>query len=272
MKNSNRFVLVALGIVSLARTLHADNRLFTYTYEPETEPRGDWEYEQTITARVGRNVAVGQQDYQLWQFREEIEHGVTDRYTISLYVNEDYEQFSDPATGATTSNGRWAGISLENRYQLFDPVKYPIGLALYLEPTYDGDNAELEQKIILGQRHGDWKWALNLTHATEWTDDFRNDEGELEISGGLARQLTHRWALGIEIRDHNELPEYREWENTAVFIGPVLSYRRKGWWAALTVMPQIYGANFTENPDQNVHLELEGHERWNVRLMFGIDL
>jgi hypothetical protein len=269
MRNSNWPGMAAFGAVLFAGTLLADNRIFTYSYEPETEPRGDWEYEQSVTLRAGRNATVGQADYQLWEFREEIEYGVTDRYTVALYVNHDYEHFNDPASGTTTSEPRWKGVSLENRYLVLDPVEHPIGLTLYLEPTYDGDNAELEQKIILGQRHGSWKWALNLTHATEWTDDFHDYEGELEISGGLAWQFSRRWSLGVEVRDHNELPAYQTWENTAVFFGPVVSYRRLKWWAALTVMPQIYGANFTGNPDRNPHLELEGHERLNMRLLFG---
>jgi hypothetical protein len=271
MRNANWTAMAALSAVLMAGTARADNRIFTWSYEPETEPRGDWEYEQSITLRAGRDAAVGQNDYQRWEFREEIEHGFTDRYTAALYVNHDYEHFIDPASGATASRAGWRGVSLENRYLVFDPVDHPVGLTLYLEPTYDGDNAELEQKIILGQRLGNWKWALNLTHATEWTDDFRNDEGELEISGGLARQLTHRWWLGVEVRDHNELPEYKRWENTAVFVGPVVSYRRLNWWVALSAMPQVYGANFTGDPDDNTHLELEGHERLNVRLLFGID-
>ena len=269
MKHSNWFGVVALSTALLAGPAVADNRIFTYTYEPETEPRGEWEFEQSITARVGRNAAVGQQDYQQWEFRTEIEYGFTDRYTAALYVNDNFERFTDPATGATTANNRWAGISFENRYLVLDPVDHPVGLTLYLEPTYDGENAELEGKIIIGQRYGDWKWAVNFTHATEWTDHFRESEGELELTAGVARQLTHRWSLGVEIREHNELPQYKTWENTVVFIGPVVSYRRKGWWAALSVMPQIYGANFSGNPDQNPHLELEGHERLNVRLLAG---
>ena len=43
------------------------------------------------------------------------------------------------------------------------------------------------------------------------------------------------------------------------------------WWGALTVMPQVYGANFDGNPDGIHHLELEGHERWNVRLIVGVN-
>ena len=161
------------------------------------------------------------------------------------------------------------GISVENRYMVLNPATHAVGLTLYLEPAFSGEEAEIEQKIILGQRHGDWKWALNLTHATEWTDDFREVEGELEVSFGLAYQLSPRWAVGFEIRDHNELPGYKEWENTALYIGPVISYKREHWWAALTMMPQVYGANYTGDPDGNHSLELEGHERWNVRLLFG---
>jgi hypothetical protein len=37
-------------------------------------------------------------------------------------------------------------------------------------------------------------------------------------------------------------------------------------------MPQIFGANFNGNPGGNSQLELEGHERVNIRLMIGISL
>lgn len=261
--------LIVLGLVLLAGTARADHRRFTYTYEPETEPKGDWEYEQEVTLRAIRNDAVGQSDYQQWVFRHELEYGVTDRYTTAIYLNHAYTRFNDPTSGMTTSDHEWQGVSWENRYLVLDPVNNPVGLTLYLEPTYDGSNAELEQKIIIGQRHGDWKWALNLTHATEWSGSFHEREGELEVSFGLARQLTRRWSVGIEVRDHNELPDYKEWENTAVFVGPVVSYRRLNWWAALSVMPQVYGANYQGNVDNNSHLELEGHERLNMRLLFG---
>lgn len=258
-----------LGTMLLAGAVQADNRIFTYTYEPETEPKGDWELEQSITSRLTRDRAAGQANYQKWQFRTEVEHGVTDRYTVGLYVNDDYEHFRNPSSGQTSDVNCWSGVSLENRYQLLDPVEKPVGLTAYLEPTFDGQNAEMEQKIILGQHYGAWTWAANLTHATEWKGDINNYEGELELSAGFARRLTGRWTLGLEVRDHNELPFYQQWENTALYAGPTLGYRRLKWWAALSVMPQIYGWNQSGNPDQNTHLELEGHERVNVRLLFG---
>ncbi|HWH67842.1 MAG TPA: hypothetical protein VNT26_00535 [Candidatus Sulfotelmatobacter sp.] len=52
----------------------------------------------------------------------------------------------------------------------------------------------------------------------------------------------------------------------------MVAYRQEKWWAALTVMPQVFGANCDGNPDLHNHFELEGHERWNARLIVGISL
>ena len=252
----------------------ADEKRFTYSYEPETLPGGAWEFEQWVTLRTQRTKGddVKQQNYNKWELREELEYGVTDNYSVALYLNTAAESFRDFSQNppADTSSFKFVGISIENRYMVLNPANHAVGLTLYLEPRVSGDEAEVEQKIILGQRYGDWKWAFNLTHATEWKDNLHTTEGELEASFGIARDFSKHWAVGLELRDHNELPDYRTWENTALFLGPVVSYRQEKWWAALTVMPQIYGVNFGENPDANHHLELEGHERVNVRLVFGI--
>src|SRR5262249_28584528 len=172
--------------------------------------------------------------------------------------SESFRDFSqNPASDV--SNFRFDGISIENRYMLLNPANHAVGLTLYLEPRFSGDEAEIEEKILLGQRYGDWKWAFNVSHATEWTDNLHTTEGELEFDLGVSRDLGKHWSLGLEFRDHNELPDYRIWENTALFVGPVVSYRQEKWWAALTVMPQIYGANYNDNSDANTPLDLEGN-------------
>jgi hypothetical protein len=260
--------MLAFGVCVASAS--ATERFFTYTYEPETLPQGAWEYEQWVTLNAGRTKFVGQDDYNKWELRHELEYGVSDKYSVSLYVNESVENFRNPGTGKDTSDFRFDGISIENRYMLWNPADHLVGLTLYLEPRYSGVEAELEQKIILGQRFGDWKWALNLTHATEWSDHFQSTEGEVEASFGITRKMSDHWFLGVEARDHNEFPDYSQWENTAFYLGPVATYQRERWWTTLTVMPQIVGANFAENADGNHSLELEGHERWNVRLIVGI--
>lgn len=235
------------------------------------QAKGEFEFEQHVTTRAGRNAAVGQEDYLKMEFREELEYGVTDNYQVSLNFNHQYVHFGDPVTGQRTSHYRQAGFSLENIYMLLNPTEHAVGLSFYLEPTWDGVNFELEQKILIGQRYGDWRWALNLTHATEWEDHFHSKEGEFAVSFGISRKLNAHWSLGMEFRNHNEIPAYSEWENTAFYIGPVLCYKRTNWFATLSVMPQVYGANFSGNPDNNRHFELEGHEHLNVRLIFGFD-
>lgn len=267
----NLKTLAVVGTLTLANTLPAlgDGRIFSYSYEPETPPKGELELEQSITLRHGRTPAVGQDRYNQWQFRSELEYGVTDRYVVSLSTLWSHTEFVDPATGLRDRSNAFDGISLEQRYLVLDPRDHAVGLSLYLEVIRSGDTTELEQKLILGQRHGDWKWTVNLSHATEW--QHHESEGELEASVGIARRLGHHWWLGLEARDHNELPEYNRWENTAIHIGPTLSYQRAHWWATLAIMPQIYGANFGGDPDAHRNLELEGHERLNARLIFGIE-
>ncbi len=269
--NKKTWMTVLIALALSQGVALATQRLFTYTYEPEVLPKGALEFEQWVTWRGGRSADTGQQDYSRWQFREEFEYGVTDNYTASFYLNTRHQSFTDPAAGTSTSEFKFDGISLENRYMVLNPAEHPIGLTLYLEPTYSGEEFELEQKIIIGQRHGKWKWALNLSHATEWDLRKYEKEGEFEVAFGITRKLGKHWHLGVELRNHNELPEYKKWENTAFYLGPVVSYERGDWWATMSVMPQVWGKNTAGGPDPDGYrgLELEGHERINVRLIVG---
>jgi len=271
MKLNSLIVIGLLAASALVVPSHADERRFTYTYEPETLPAGAMEVENWVTLGTQRNSTVGQNHYNQWDFRQELEYGVTDRYAVSLYVNEQATSFQDPATGAYDSSFDWKGVSLENRYNVLNPADHAVGLTLYLEGTYSGEEAELEAKLILGQRHGDWKWAFNLIHATDWEDNLSKTEGELGASFGLARDLGKHWSVGLELRNETLVPDYKEFESTAVFLGPVVSYRQEKWWAALTVMPQIYGWNKDGSADGNSHLELVDHEKVNVRLLVGFN-
>lgn len=265
-----RIVACATALVLLGASASANDRLFTYSYEPETMPQGAFELEQWVTWRALRNSRVGQDNYHRFQFRTELEYGVTDNYTVGFYVNSDYTRFRDPASSRQMRDWTWQGFSLENRYMVLNPATHPVGLTLYLEPTYDGIDFALEQKIILGQRHGDWKWALNLIHETEWEEHFDEYGGEVEITAGLTRLIGKNWALGVEARNSNHLPEYMHWADSALYVGPVVSYRRERWWATLTVMPQVWGDTFhNKNPDGIRSLDLKGHERWNARLIVG---
>src|ERR1043166_6688826 len=123
MRTGKRILIGLLACsAGLAAAVRADERLFTYTYEPETMPKRAFEFEQWVTARVGRNATVGQNGYYRLQFPEEFEYGLADNYTLALYVNHDYEHFTDPGTGERASHYWGSGISLENKYLLVNPA------------------------------------------------------------------------------------------------------------------------------------------------------
>ena len=264
-------MMLLAGTITLG-TASGNARRFTYTYEPEVLPAGALEFEQWVTLRAGRSAAAGKAHFTRWDLREEFEYGVTDWYTAALYLNVRADSYEDPVTGVSDSDFKFRGVSLENRVMLWNPAEKPVGLTLYLEPRYSGEEAALEQKVIFGQRHGDWKWALNLVHETEWEIHGAETKGEVELDFGLTRQLTRRWALGFEFRVHSEIAEYEDWEYVALFVGPVVSYTRDNWWAALTVLPQVYGKNFGTDTDGHRSLVLNDHERLEVRLLFGIGI
>src|SRR6267378_8392622 len=115
MKSAIRSLAILCSALSLLPA-SATERYFTYTYEPETMPKGGLEYEQWVTLRAGRNKTVGQEDYNRWELRHELEYGATDNYSVSLYVNESSESFRNPVTGENHSEFHFDGISLENRY------------------------------------------------------------------------------------------------------------------------------------------------------------
>ncbi len=271
--NASNLKCLMVGVFctcTLAQYSSADERRFTYVYEPETLPAGAMEFENWVTLRTQRTKEVGQENFNRWDLRQELEYGVTDRYSVSFYMNEKAESYRDPSTGEDHSGFDWEGFSIENKYNVLNPAEHAVGLTLYLEGRYSGEEAELEEKLIFGQRHGDWKWALNLEHATEWEDNLHEIEAELGVSFGIARDMGKNWSLGLEVRDETLVPDYEEVESTAVFVGPVVSYRQEKWWAALTVAPQVYGWDKV-NEDGNSNLSLKDFEKVNIRLLVGIN-
>src|SRR5690348_6790229 len=100
MRNRHSFAAAMWIVLTCGLPLtstQADERRFTYTYEPETLPEGGMEFEQWVTLRTQRTSGgeVRQGNYNLWELREELEYGVTDNYSVSLYLNTAAESYRD---------------------------------------------------------------------------------------------------------------------------------------------------------------------------------
>ena len=79
-----RLMVLGLGLAGLAATpAWADEQYFGYTYSAELLGKGQTEGELWATDRRGK--AAGHFDAQ--DYRLELEHGVTDRFSVSGYAN-----------------------------------------------------------------------------------------------------------------------------------------------------------------------------------------
>jgi hypothetical protein len=268
---------------------------FGYVYTTDTHPRGEREVEQWLTRRHGQ--ARG--DYDLWQGRTELEYGVTDSLQTSLYLNYDHVNAFHNRPDDTTGPGAFVPDSADPdaRYRrtffqsfsnewicrVLSPYKDAIGLALYVEPTWGPDERELEGRIILQKNFLEDRlvWAANVVAAAEkerFHGDWEN-EGELELTSGLAYQFAPRWHAGLEYRYHRGY-EGRGFSASkrlyAVnFIGPSVHYGGRNWWITATFLTQLANAKaYSDDASADIaggRFYGEHHERNELRLRLGFE-
>lgn len=241
----------------------ASERHFTYTYESAVLRPGAREIEPWSTFRLGKDGFFARLDTRL-----EAELGVGDWLQTSLYLNL-ASQTRDTAQGRETT-GTLEGVSSEWKLKLSDPVADRAGLALYGELSAGPAAAEIEGKLILDKRSGRLLAALNLTAEHEW--DFAAGQGTghesaLEVTGAAAWFVRPGVTAGLELRSHTVLPPAGEPTRSALFLGPSLSYSREGWWVAASVLPQLVALAGASHG----HLDLEEHERVELRFLFGLE-
>ena len=262
MKKTNP-VLFAATASLLAVTASADERLFTYSYEADVLPKGGVEFEQWLTHKRDKKDGL----FSSWDFREELEFGLTDRLTSALYLNFRDTSIKNDSAGIDESKFEFKGISSEWKYQFLNPNTKPIGLLGYGELTYNGTELELEEKLVLHKNFGE-RWVAVFNAALEqewkWEDDAEERELALELTAGVAYRLNKNWAFGIEGRHHRV---YEDWDHeiaSAWFVGPALHYGSSKWWGTLTLLPQVAG-----HPNSDNGLELDEHTKFEARLIIG---
>jgi hypothetical protein len=258
-----RLACVALSMLTLVSLEgRADERMFAYSYEADVLPEGGVEFEQWITSRAGREGG----DYNRWEIREELEYGITDRLTTALYLNLKETYFSPKdETAETTDKFEFSGVSSEWKYQLINPNTNPVGVLLYGEGTFDSDEIEAEEKLVLSSILAeDWVAAVNATLEQEWAFEHSDTEkeGKLDLSAGIAHKFSPKWSAGLELRNIREFEgfELEEEEARAWYFGPNVHYGSASWWATLAVLPQV--------PLEGDR-DLEHQERVNIRLLIG---
>ena len=85
---------------------------------------------------------------------------------------------------------------------------------------------------------------------------WKEKGGELAQSFGVSYEISPAWLVGPEFLHEIDIPERSlEAEDSILYGGPNLSYRRGNWWATLTPLAQL----------TNVASEVD----FQARLIFG---
>lgn len=248
--------------VLLSPQVLADERLFTYSYEPKTLPKGALEFEQWATLRAGKESGR----YSRWDLRSELEYGLLDNLTTALYLNLRSTRIDNDEE--QEDEFEFKGISSEWKYKFTDPAADPIGILGYGEVTTDGEELELEEKLVLGKEIDRFVLACNIIAEQEWEfeDEGTEKEWALEFTAGAAYRISDHFALGIELREKNVFPDMEDLEHAAFFAGPVVHYSTRKWWITFTVLPQIVALKGTTGDSVN----LDEFERAEFRVILGI--
>jgi hypothetical protein len=234
--------LLACTLVALATTaIHADERLFAYSYQADSIlPKGKVEVEQWATLRSGKDTGR----YTRWDLRHEVEYGFTDTFTGAMYINTT-STYSDAVDGVSDSGNsvKFDGISFELKQMMLSPYKNPIGVMLYLEPTFSGSEFELEGKLIL-EHIQDEKvhYVLNLVSEQEWEYSATETEhnSAFKISGGVAYQLDPNFSIGLEGKCATKFSGfYSNANSTAIFVGPNIHYGSDKFQFTAAILKQV---------------------------------
>lgn len=254
------FVILAAAAASPA---FASDRRFTYTYETGVLAPGQVEFEPWVTWRNGR-----ENHFNRFDLRLEFEVGVTDWLQMALYLNSTH-QAADNAAGTRSFSSK-VGFAWEWKAKFLDPVADPIGLGAYFELKVDAKEVELEEKILIDKRFGDFVFAFNIyfENKIEFEDGSSDSALFIEFDLALAYFLSPEWSIGVELRNKNAFPEYADLLYSALFAGPVVAFSPQGWWMAFTIMLQLPAIDGATQDD----LVLNGEERFQLRLIVGFDL
>jgi hypothetical protein len=290
-KNVATLATCSLLICGPILAANADENYFGYSYGAEVLPRGKVEAYSWTTGRFGKGKGV----YSAYDFKQELEYGVTDRFQIGVYVNEVYHRFSggplaDSGKDVAKHRNRFSyqGNEVEFKYMVLNPLKDPVGLALLVEPEYKLANSvsgdkdlelELAGKVILQKNFLDDQLITVLNVATEFEwERPRPSRGESfknnmlwEVSDGVSYRIASGWFIGVEGLYHTEFEgvNIHNQGHWAIFVGPTLHYATQRWWATLTWLPQVIGGPTDDSRSSQLHLGEQA--RNEVRLKIGFD-
>lgn len=245
-----KFLLALFLFSSLISFVQAGERRFTYVYEATTALKGEVEIENWTTWKTQRYEGGRGNEF---DFRHEVEFGITDRFQLGLYV-ADWKVLDNIAGGEDGAQAVYEDTGLELIYNLTNPVTDIVGSAIYGEVKLGDQKFELEGKIILQKNFGHFVVAYNATLEAEWEGErfgyFNERKGEFQQSFGVSYQFTPNFLLGGELLHEIAFPEWAEVEDGVFYLGPNASFRYDRYYLTATALMQA--TTIAEEPDLQI--------------------
>jgi hypothetical protein len=259
MKNFKALALVAGLLITVSAS--ASERHFTFSYESSVLGDGQKELETYSDFQFGKDLYYSGLNQHL-----EFEWGLGGGVQSSLYLN--FEQvMADDGTRNINTQFMSDGIANEWKFKLTDRWTDALGLGLYFENEFKPDEYELETKVIVDKQMGDFLWTFNLTAEPEYHYIDNTTGFTLTPSAGAGFFVVpEKFFFGLEAQHVNFWYDLNQGKTSSILsAGPVLAYTGKGWWAAVTYLPQL--VNF-----QGPGLDLTNGTRNEIQVAFSVDL
>ena len=219
------------GSILLPTNAFADQRHFTFVYEATIEEPGEFELENWVTGQIRKGVDHGFSEI---DFRHEIEFGVIDRLQASIYLADWSHVSSKQSNGFVFSDA-----ALELVYQISNPEKAPIGLALYEEIEAGDRIFGSESKLIVQKNFAPIVLAYNATLEAVWQGrELAEREAEFQQSLGASYELNRCISIGAELVHEIAFPEWSRAERPVISGGPNVSVHCDKWWGTLSALAQ----------------------------------
>ena len=250
LRHFTHLAAIAATVLVPAFTASATERRFTYTYETTTTPKGGIEFENWVTWKhIGE---PGTTHTDLFQFRHELEFGLTDHLQLGVYFFDwQYNRKDEDGRDA-----RWEHFGTELIYSLSNPTTDFLGSALYFEALVGENSLELEGKLLLQKNFGPLRVAYNLILEAAWEGDdfgdFDEREGEFAQTLGISYDINKNFSVGAEVLHEIPLPDWEEAEDSNLFIGPNASVRFGRVFVTATALFQV--TNVEGEPDGQIRL------------------
>ena len=240
MKFTRLFIPAALAALTFTTApASAGERRFTFTYEATTAPKGSIELENWVTWKARRG---GEGNLNQFDFRHELEFGLTDRLQLGLYLSD----WSVARSGGRTET-TWSNVAAEFIYNLSNPTTDFLGSALYLETKLGDELFALEGKLLLQKNFGPWVVAYNASLEAEWEGSGYDEQvGEFQQTLGICYQVSPRFTVGAELLHEVVFEDWKAGDH-AFYVGPNASVRFGRAFATATVLFQA--TDLHDEPD-----------------------